>query len=113
MHEGEVVLYWPNGKMKRRCSFQKGIRHGVDQMWSEEGILLDEGTYEMGKPVGKHCRWSQAGQLLEEIEYLEPPRFNFRQWDEQGKLRTEAIWEGEKYRERVWDRFQNIWIQNV
>jgi antitoxin component YwqK of YwqJK toxin-antitoxin module len=42
---GEVVLYWPNGKMKRKCSFQNGVRHGLDQMWNEEGVLVDEGRY--------------------------------------------------------------------
>jgi hypothetical protein len=39
-------------------------------------------------------------------------RFDFRQWDEKGNLRTEAIWaDGVEYREKSWDRFQNIWIE--
>ncbi len=109
--DGEICLYWPNGKLKRKCQFQKGVRHGLDQMWSEEGKLLDEGNYSQGKPVGKHCRWTSQGQLLEEIEYLEPSRFNIRQWDEKGNLRMDAGWEDLLYHEKVWDRFQNIWIE--
>jgi antitoxin component YwqK of YwqJK toxin-antitoxin module len=109
---GETVLYWPNGNVKRRCSFRKGVRWGRDCMWSEEGVLVDEGEYENGKPTGRHRRWSQKGQLLEEIVYLDEKRFDFRQWDEKGNLRTEAVWaDGVNYRERVWDRFQNIWIE--
>lgn len=109
---GEVLLYWPNGQLKRSCFFEMGVRHGMDQMWSETGQLLDEGRYEKGKPIGLHCRYHKNGTLLEEIEYLEGPRFNLRRWDEAGILRVEAIWTDlETYREKVWDRFQQIWIE--
>ncbi len=43
---GEVILYWPNGQVKRKCSFVNGRRVGWDRMWSEEGQLLDEEFYE-------------------------------------------------------------------
>ncbi len=109
--EGECLLYWPNGKLKRKCHFIRGMRHGLDQMWNEEGTLIDEGHYELGKPVGIHHRFSKQGKLIEEIEYLEGPRFNLRQWDEQGELRVEALWTDSTYREKVWDRFQNVWVE--
>jgi antitoxin component YwqK of YwqJK toxin-antitoxin module len=67
---GEAVLYWPNGKLKRKSSFQHGIRHGLDQMWTDAGQLVDEGSYEMGKPKGTHRRWSPEGNLIEEIGYV-------------------------------------------
>lgn len=112
MHDGEVILLWPNGKMKRRCHFSRGVRSGVDQMWNEEGQLVDEGSYEEGKPVGIHRRWTSNGQLIEEIAYLDACRFNFLQWDEKGNLRVEALWIDEAhYCEKVWDRFQQIWIE--
>ncbi|HSX10180.1 MAG TPA: hypothetical protein VLF94_00470 [Chlamydiales bacterium] len=110
--DGESLLYWPNGKLKRRCSFLNGVRHGLDQMWSEEGHLADEGRYEKGKPVGVHRRYGKKGNLIEEITYLDGPRFNIHSWDENGELRLEARWiDGETYQERAWDRFQNIWIE--
>lgn len=46
---GEALLYWPNGQLKRKCQFVQGTRHGTDQMWSEEGVLVDEARYERGK----------------------------------------------------------------
>jgi hypothetical protein len=111
-YDGESLLYWPNGKLKRKCTFQKGVRHGLDQMWSEEGILADEGSYENGKPVGMHRRYGKKGNLIEEIVYLDGPRFNLRSWDELGELRVDAQWiDAETYVEKAWDRFQNIWIE--
>jgi antitoxin component YwqK of YwqJK toxin-antitoxin module len=99
--------------LKRRCAFKAGIRQGMDEMWSEEGILLDQGAYHQGKPVGIHRRWAGNGQLIEEIDYFEPNRFNLRRWDESGVLRVEALWSGDVYREKSWDRFENCWIDKV
>ncbi len=107
---GESALYWPDGTLKRRCHFAKGERHGLDQIWDESGLLSDEGRYENGKPVGKHQRFKRE-KLIEEIEYLGGGRFNLREWDEQGEIRIEAVWSDFDYHERVWDRFQNIWVE--
>jgi antitoxin component YwqK of YwqJK toxin-antitoxin module len=45
---GEISLYWPNGKLKRKCHFCDGLRHGLDQMWSIHGDLVDQDDYEYG-----------------------------------------------------------------
>lgn len=112
MWDGEILLRWPNGHFKRKCTFVQGIRHGLDQMWNENGVLVDEGRYEMGKAVGVHRRWNRVGVLIEEIEYLQAPRFNLRQWDESGNLRVEAVWSDPvTYLERAWDRFENVWVE--
>lgn len=109
---GECILYWPNGKVKRRVSFKKGIRDGLDQMLSDEGTLLDEGCYELGKPVGVHRRFSKKGSLIEEVEYLDEVRFNMRSWNDKGELCVEAIWVDDlNYLEKAWDRFENKWIE--
>ncbi|MES2274217.1 MAG: hypothetical protein V4487_08505 [Chlamydiota bacterium] len=109
---GETLLYWPNGQIKRKCAFKRGVRHGWDQMWSSEGHLIDEGCYENAQAIGIHKRFGKEGCLIEEITYLEGTRFNIRQWDELGSLRLDAEWIDLKtYREKVWDRFQKIWIE--
>lgn len=109
---GESSLYWPNGKIKRLCNFKEGIRVGLDQMFSDEGVLLDEGYYEAGKPTGTHRRFNEKGSLIEEIEYLDDVRFNMSRWDDEGKLRVHAEWTSpDEYREKIWDRFQNKWIE--
>lgn len=88
-------LYWPNGKIKRSIHFEGMQRSGSDRMWNEEGILVDEGSYEKGVPVGVHKRWNAKGRLIEEIIY----GHEYRNWDDEGNLRTEAFWD------------QNTWIE--
>jgi antitoxin component YwqK of YwqJK toxin-antitoxin module len=112
--DGEVLLYWPNSNIKRKCFFILGLREGVDQIWSEEGLLLDESFYIKGKAQGVHRRWNRHGVLIEEIVYLESNRFDLRRWDELGELRVEALWiDATNYKEKVWDRFQNIWVEKI
>lgn len=108
---GESQLFWPNGRLKRRSFFEKGARHGRDEMWGEEGLLADEGQYEQGKPIGIHRRYNQRGSLIEEIEYLDGHRFNLREWNDEGKVRVEALWADFDYHERAWDRFKNVWVE--
>ena len=62
-------IFWPNGRLKRRVEFKNGVRSGLDEIWSEEGVLLDSGTYKKGKPVGTHKRYDERGKILEEIYY--------------------------------------------
>lgn len=108
---GEALLFWPGGTLKRKSHFEKGIRHGLDQMWNETTLLVDEGCYEWGKPVAIHRRFNKNGGLIEEIEYLQDSRFNLREWDDSGAIKVEALWNAFDYRERVWDRFNNIWVE--
>ena len=67
-------IYWANGLLKRSVDFQEGLRTGLDQMWNEEGILVDEGLYEQGIPVGVHRRWNALGELIEETHHTLPSR---------------------------------------
>jgi hypothetical protein len=106
-----VTINWPNGQRKRFVEFEEGLRSGLDQMWNEEGILVDEGLYEKGVPVGTHRRWNGKGVLVEEIHYLDLTRKNYRAWDDEGNLRVEALWHDDQYAEKTWDRFQNVWVE--
>ena len=109
---GVSVLYWPNGIEKRRVFFKKGVRDGHDLMFSDEGVILDAGQYEDGKPAGIHRRYSRSGLLIEEIEYLDKIRFNMRSWNDEGELWVDARYlDEENYLERTWDRFENKWIE--
>lgn len=37
--DGEAILYWPNGQMKRKCCFERGKRIH-DQFWDCDGRSL-------------------------------------------------------------------------
>lgn len=90
MQSHEQIIYWENGRKKRFVQFQEGVRSGLDQIWNEEGILVDEGRYEKGTPVGIHRRWNRKGILVEEITYHDAKHCDVRNWDDQGVLCKEA-----------------------
>ena len=70
MNTSRKCIYWPNGQMKRRIEFVDGLRHGKDEIWNEEGTLVDTGEFKEGKPVGIHRRFSESGTVIEEVEYF-------------------------------------------
>ena len=72
-------IYWPNGQIKRRVVFVDGLRHGKDEIWNEEGTLVDTAEFKEGKPVGVHRRFADDGAKIEEVEYF--PDGTFRYWN--------------------------------
>lgn len=86
---GEVTLFWPSGLKKREVSFQRGFRQGIDRMWSSGGVLIDEGEYEEGNPIGLHRRYFEDGTPLEERNYYTPMEYDHKRWDASGELRTD------------------------
>jgi hypothetical protein len=43
-------------KSKRKCSFQQGVKQGVDIILNRNEVVLDEGMYDQGVPCGTHIR---------------------------------------------------------
>ncbi len=88
---GVHITYYKNGKEAHRLSYQEGKRHGKEQFFAEDGTVLGEGTYVLGKAVGKHWRNHPDGGLA----YL-------AEFDSEGVLQgtvTEYNEEGQKVRE--------------
>ena len=88
---GDVELLFEDGTPKRTCHFIHGKKHGLDQIFSKDKILLDEGFYENGLPVGLHRRRFPNGALREEIHYHTPTQFEKKEWDEKGELRGSCL----------------------
>jgi len=102
--EGMVDLYWPNGEKKRQCHFKGGARDGYDHMWSVHGILLDEGEYRMGDPVGMHRRFYENGNLRETRLYHSPQRFDCTKWGRDGAMLLQGVFDNSLgYEEKTWD----------
>lgn len=101
--EGLVQLFWPSGNKKREVVFKKGVRDGFDRVWSERGVLLDEGHYLDGNPVDLHQRFYESGRLHEERHYYTPTRFDRKEWDLNGKLCLEGKYQSDlAYVEKRW-----------
>jgi len=66
---GDVRLYWENGQPKRIAYYKDGKRNGWDRIWDEKGMLIDEGQFQEGNPVGVHTRRWPNGSRREEVIY--------------------------------------------
>lgn len=114
---GQVRLFWESGKPKRYVHYVNGLREGVDSIWNEQGVLIDEGEYQAGKQVGVHRHYFANGKLKEELNYHTPQRYDRKEWDASGKALFEGIFaadltytervflvpHGSKVRKGVWD----------
>ena len=81
-----MCVYWNNGQLKRFTQFQENLRHGLDQMWNESGVLVDSGSYEKGVAIGVHRRWNDQGILIEEMEFSQGKCVSFRSWNDEGEV---------------------------
>lgn len=93
--EGKALLYWDSPQLKRSTEYCRGQREGKDLLWDEQGILVDEGEYRIGKPCGVHRHRFSSGQVKEELQYHTPQRFDRKVWDEKGECLLEGIWKTE------------------
>jgi antitoxin component YwqK of YwqJK toxin-antitoxin module len=120
---GEVQLFWESGKPKRSVHYLKGLREGMDKLWNEQGILIDEGEYRFGQPVGTHRHYFADGKVKEELHFHAPSRFDRKEWNGDGKLMLEGIFatdltyverdysesQGCKVRKGAWDGTRIRW----
>jgi antitoxin component YwqK of YwqJK toxin-antitoxin module len=88
---GDVELLFEDGSPKRICQFIHGKKQGIDQIFSKDKIILDEGSYENGLPIGLHIRRFPCGALREEIHYQTPTLFEKKEWNQKGELRGSAL----------------------
>lgn len=101
---GNVLLKWPDGSKKRECMFIRGQRDGWDIFWSDGGLVLDEGQYKFGDPIGTHIRRFESGEMREELHYHDAKRFDKKEWDVNGRLLFESKYTGNTYMEREWKK---------
>lgn len=120
---GEVKLFWESGKPKRSVHYLDGLREGPDKLWNEKEILIDEGEYHAGHPIGIHRHYFADGKLKEEMHFHTPIRFDRKEWDATGKLIFEGIFspelnytekvysesQGSKVRKGIWDGTRICW----
>jgi antitoxin component YwqK of YwqJK toxin-antitoxin module len=52
LEHGEWTYYWPNGRMKKKETYQNGLEEGTSYEYNEQGILVKEIFYKKGQVTG-------------------------------------------------------------
>ena len=67
--EGIVKAYYPNGALKSKIEFKKGLGNGIYETYYPNGNLFEKTTMKDGKPDGKYEVYGPDGKLEESIFY--------------------------------------------
>ena len=67
--EGIVKAYYPNGALKSKIEFKKGLGNGIYETYYENGKLFERTTLKNGKPDGKYEVYGPDGKLEESVFY--------------------------------------------
>lgn len=61
--------FYPNGNLWFRIQIKNGLPDGKAEFWYENGNKKAEQFYANGIIVGIQRKWSEAGELVEEIDH--------------------------------------------
>lgn len=66
---GEVVIYFPNGKKNSIGYFKLDVQDSIYKEWDETGVLIQEGLYNDGMPLGSWKYYYRNGKekMVEEV----------------------------------------------
>ena len=88
--DGAVKLYYNNGQLKSYIDYVKGKRHGLYRFYARTGMLLEEGHYQQGFPIGQYKQWNRKGYLEKEIFSHPKGIFDLTEWDRDGNIIREV-----------------------
>ena len=92
-HTGPFEAYWPDGTLRERGAWTRGVRDGDFESFHRNGARATEGGFEAGLPVGAHRAWNDDGRLVREARYaagVEDGRIT--EWYDDGQVRLTGTW---------------------
>jgi antitoxin component YwqK of YwqJK toxin-antitoxin module len=91
---GLWVRFYPDKRKKAHQSYKNGVLHGISQFFSPDGILLAEGVFQNGKPVGVMKQYALSGRLYS-VQHWENGRKEGAQifFYETGKIKSELSYQ--------------------
>ncbi len=85
--DGDVHLYFDNGKAHELRAYKKGEMHGRWLTWNKQGQKIAEAGYEQGQKHGKWYIWNEEGVLLYDMSYTHGERSGtWKMYNEKGEL---------------------------
>ena len=83
-----------DGDPREWGEFDSGVRTGVWERGSKEGVVLERSVFIEGRRDGLSKKWNPAGQLIEEVTYVRGVRTGPRRtWYDDGTLQSEGTLE--------------------
>lgn len=83
---GENVLYFENGNIKKKQSWENGKLVGNYIEYYENKKVKQKGSYNNGEKVGEWCDYGESGKLDESRTYGEDDCYSYVIYDEFGKV---------------------------
>ncbi|WP_125226349.1 toxin-antitoxin system YwqK family antitoxin [Leptospira neocaledonica] len=63
-YEGEMVIYWPNKKIKKKVIYHNGQENGLAYFYNRRGQLLTTFTMRNGIVDGEACKYDKTGKII-------------------------------------------------
>ncbi len=82
--EGEQISYFVDGKIASSIFYTKNVVNGLSRSWNENGVLVFEGVYVMGKKEGKFNKYYDNGHPRLLQEYKEDKIISKKSFDPDG-----------------------------
>lgn len=95
--DGDYTIFYSNGKVKKKVSYQGGQISGPNKMWFENGRLREDCNFVAGKLDGTYSLYYENGRLKEKSTYKNGKQEGIEEkYDEKGRLTDKYVYENGK-----------------
>lgn len=96
--DGECKLYYPDGTLKARMYYEKGVLHGPSSFYSPKGHLLAQSVFVRGKQEGVSLWYYPSGALYARHNYHKGILHGLQEYfHEDGKVKTSLQYDHGKF----------------
>ena len=68
-YTGVCKVFYPGGQLKQMREMVNGKNHGQFELYNENGVLIEQGTFHENLHHGVFKYYNDEGELIEQIEY--------------------------------------------
>lgn len=84
--DGKVTTYYPNGKITQETDYKNGIKEGLDNYYSSDGVLLKKLPYTNDQIHGQVLYYDAYGNLVIEGSYKNGKKHGLWKYYKDGKV---------------------------
>jgi len=101
--DGIVIELYDDGKIRNIFNYKDGRRNGRVFGYYKSGKLKAIGTYRGDNPIGIMRRYYESGNLMAEEEIVHGKPIYYKDYYENGQLKQEVYYKGDKIIRNVYD----------